>query len=233
MRTACRFVSTLAVLGLLFGVPVEAASRPPVQGTGGAVASDEKLATEAGLEILRLGGNAADAAVATALALVVVEPEAGNLGGGGLAVVKVGDDVTYLDFRETAPAAARRGTYLDSEGEPIPQASLVGALAAGVPGSPSGLYELHKRYGKLPWPQVVEPARRLAAEGFAVSQRLVNGLEYKKAVLARFEETAATWLRGGAPAAAGARMRVARLAGALAAYAEQGRGAVASGRRAV
>lgn len=232
MLKAHRLVLALTTLGWVLGVPLGAASRPPVQGTGGAVASDEKLATEAGLEVLARGGNAADAIVATALALVVVEPEAGNLGGGGLAVVKFGDEVTYLDFRETAPAAAHRATYLDEAGEPIPEASLVGPLAAGVPGSPSGLFELHERYGKLPWKEVVEPARALAAEGFAVSRRLAHGLAYKKEILARFEETAATWLPGGEPIAAGAHLRLPDLAATLKDYAERGPEAITRGPRA-
>ena len=232
MRTARRLVWTVTALALFFCAPSGAASRPPVQGTGGAVASDEKLATEAGLEILRQGGNAADAAVATALAMVVVGPEAGNLGGGGLAVVKMGNEVTYLDFRETAPAAAHRKTYLDSEGEPISGASLVGPLASGVPGSPTGLFELHKRYGKLPWSAVVEPARRLAAEGFPVSRRLHGGLDYKKEVLGRFEETAGTWLPGGQPLAAGSLLRLPKLAATLKDYAEHGPEAITTGDRA-
>ena len=185
MKTTRRVTVLAGSLLALLGAPLHAASRPPVTGTGGAVASDERLATEAGLEILRAGGNAADAAVATALALVVVGPEAGNLGGGGLAVVKFGAELTYLDFRETAPAAARRDTYLDDEGNPVPEASLVGPLAAGVPGSPTGLYELHERHGKLPWPRVVEPARLLAAEGFRVSRRLHTSLGEEADVLAR------------------------------------------------
>ncbi|MEM7355672.1 MAG: gamma-glutamyltransferase, partial [Acidobacteriota bacterium] len=212
--------------------PLGAASRPPAQGTGGAVASDELLATEVGLEILRQGGNAADAAVATALALVVVEPEAGNLGGGGLAVIKFGDEIAYLDFRETAPAAARRDTYLDEAAEPVPDASLVGPLAAGVPGSPSGLFALHERFGQLTWAAVVEPARRLAAEGFEVSRRLQKGLEAKREVLARFPETADVWLPGGEPLAAGTKLRLPELAATLKDYAAQGPAAITEGERA-
>src|ERR1043166_6331302 len=133
----------LVLLVILFMLPdpqvVQAASRPAPIGTGGAVASADNRATEAGLEMLRGGGNAVDAAVATALALAVVYPEAGNLGGGGFAVVKMGDDLASLDFREVAPAAARHDMYLDEKGEPVKDASLIGPLAAGVPGSPAGL----------------------------------------------------------------------------------------------
>ncbi|MCP3957551.1 MAG: gamma-glutamyltransferase [bacterium] len=233
MSTARRLAALLLLAAVLTpAAPLDAASRPPVTGTGGAVASDEKLATDAGLEILRAGGNAADAAVATALALVVVEPEAGNLGGGGLAVVKFGDEVAYLDFRETAPAAARRDTYLDKGGEPVPGASLVGPLAAGVPGSPAGLHALHQRYGKLSWRAVVEPARRLAADGFRVSRRLHAGLEEEIDVLRRFEETAKRWLPGGKPPAPGTLLKIPELAATLEDYARRGPRAITAGKRA-
>ena len=146
-----------------------AASFPAARGRGGAVASSDIAATEAGLSVLRRGGNAVDAAVTTALALAVVFPEAGNLGGGGFAVVRSGDTVATLDFRETAPLGARREMYLDAGGRSIPDASLIGPLASGVPGTPAGLFELHRRFGRLPWPEVVAPAVRLATQGFQVS----------------------------------------------------------------
>ena len=143
-----RRAAALLLLVLLLPAGVVTAAHPEaVRGTGGAVSSAALGATEAGLEILRAGGNAADAAVATALALAVVRPRAGNLGGGGFAVTRFGDEVKTLDFRETAPAEATRDMYLDEKGEPRPGASLIGPLAAGVPGSPAGLYELHKELG--------------------------------------------------------------------------------------
>ncbi len=212
----------------IFQLPLLAASRPPVRGTGGAVASDEVLATEAGLEILRQGGNAVDAAVATALALVVVEPQAGNLGGGGFAVVKLGDEVTFLDFREVAPAKAHRDLYVDENGELIPGASWIGPLASGVPGSPRGLHELHRRLGRLEWRKVVEPARKLAADGFVVSSRLEDALEEKRDVLQRFPETAAVWLPE-PRLEAGSTMKLPDLASTLARYAEIGPEAVTEG----
>src|SRR5947208_14121755 len=157
--------ASLLLLTLLLPLPARAAAVPAPVGTGGAVAAADPLAVEVGLAILRAGGNAVDAAVGTALTLAVVYPEAGNLGGGGFAVVKMGGTVTTLDFRETAPAAATRTMYLDAQGQPVENASLVGPLAAGVPGSPAGLWELHRKLGKLPWAQVVAPARQLAADG--------------------------------------------------------------------
>lgn len=191
--------------------------------------SGHPLATEAGLEVLAAGGNAVDGAVATALALAVVFPEAGNLGGGGFAVVKQGDEVTALDFRETAPAAATRDMYLDEQGEPVREKSLVGPLASGVPGSPTGLYELHRKLGKLPWKRVVAPAIRLAAEGFPVDDHLHQLLESKRDVLARFPETAAVWLPGGEPPRAGTLLKLPILARTLTAYAERGPDAITTG----
>ncbi|HEX4954340.1 MAG TPA: gamma-glutamyltransferase [Thermoanaerobaculia bacterium] len=220
MAGSRRILSCLLVFWAIW--PVQAASPPPLAGTGGAVVSDDPLATEVGLEILRRGGNAVDAAVATALALAVTYPEAGNLGGGGFAVVKWGAEVAALDFREVAPAAASERMYLDERGEPIPDASLIGPLAAGVPGSPAGLAELHRRYGSLPWREVVTPARRLASEGFAVRRQLTDQIERNRALLARFPESAATWLPGGQAPAPGSILRQPELGATLARWAESG-----------
>jgi gamma-glutamyltranspeptidase/glutathione hydrolase len=195
------------------------------------VASGHRQATAAGLAALRQGGNAVDAAVATALALAVVYPEAGNLGGGGFAVVRLGGKLAALDFRETAPAAARRDMYLDSRQRPIPEASKVGPLAAGVPGSPAGLWELHRALGKLAWAKVVAPAVSLARDGFEVDAHLHALLadERLRRLLARFPESAAVWLPGGQPLAAGTRLRLPGLAATLSAYAERGPAAITAG----
>ncbi len=209
--------------------PTFGASFPPIRGTGGAVASSEVASTEVGLETLRQGGNAVDAAVATALALVVVHPEAGNLGGGGFAVVKMGEDLTTLDFRETAPASATADMYLDQDGRPRNQASRVGPLAAGVPGSPVGLWELHHRFGSLPWPDVVAPAQRLAADGFLVTSRLHRSLTEQQANLAEFPESARVWLPAGKPPAVGTLFRQPTLAATLKRYAESGPAALTTG----
>src|SRR5947208_11531908 len=184
--------ASLLLLTLLLPLPARAAAVPAPVGTGGAVAAADPLAVEVGLATLRAGGNAADAAVATALALAVVYPEAGNLGGGGFAVLRMGGDFATLDFRETAPARARRDMYLDAQGQPVENASLVGPLAAGVPGSPAGLYALHQRYGRLPWAKVVAPARSLAADGFRVDAHLhaLLGLAETRKLLGRFPESA-------------------------------------------
>ena len=223
---------TLLVLTLIFiPLSLHAASTPAPLGTGGAVSSGDTRATKVGIEILRTGGNAADAAVATALALAVVYPEAGNLGGGGFAVIKRGDKLSTLDFREVAPAAATRDMYLDRKGEPIAEASQVGPLATGVPGSPTGLYELHRKLGRLPWKKVVEPARKLAAEGFRVDRHLneVLSRESYRNRLARFPESAKVWLPGGKPLEVGSIVRLPALAATLAAYAERGPEAITTG----
>jgi gamma-glutamyltranspeptidase/glutathione hydrolase len=203
----------------------------PVIGAGsrGAVASSDARATAAGIAMLEAGGNAIDAAVATAVALAVVFPEAGNLGGGGFAVVRKGDQVEALDFREIAPAAARPGMFLDAAGEPLPGASLYGPLAAGVPGSPTGYYELHRRFGKLSWKQVVAPAIRLARDGFEISTRTARTLAERRDLIARYPEGAARFLPGGLPLGAGVRLRLPELAATLAGYAEHGPDALVSG----
>ena len=193
------------------------------------MASAESASTAAGLEILRAGGNAVDAAVATALALAVVHPEAGNLGGGGFAVVRMDGRLASLDFREVAPAAASRDMYLDPEGRPLEGASIIGPLASGVPGSPVGLYELHRRFGVLPWSRIVTPARELAAEGFTVTSRLHRSLSEEKETLERFPETARVWLPEGRPPAVGSRMHLPALATTLEAYSEEGPRALTTG----
>jgi len=223
--------SLLPLLLVLLALPAWSASVPAPVGTGGAVASADPLATAVGLDILRAGGNAVDAAVATALALAVVYPEAGNLGGGGFAVLRIKGELAALDFRETAPAGARRDMYLDAAGKPLENASLVGPLAAGVPGSPAGLYELHRRYGKLPWARVVSPAQRLAAQGFRVSRHLYDTLsnEENRKLLLRFPETRGRWLPAGQPPAVGSLLRQPELAATLGRYAARGPEAITTG----
>ena len=217
------------------GLGVRRAEGVPAAAAGGArtgaVASGHVQATAAGLAVLRDGGNAVDAAVATALALAVVYPEAGNLGGGGFAVARMGGELTALDFRETAPAAARRDMYLDAGGRPRPGASQTGPLAAGVPGSPSGLYELHRALGKLSWGRVVAPAIALARDGFEVDAHLhaLLAAEPHRLLLQRFPESAAVWLPGGRALPAGTRLRLPELAATLARYAEQGPAAITEG----
>jgi len=224
-----RLAAAFALLLLLTASQLPAASAPAVRGSGGSVASSEAAATQVGLEVLRLGGNAVDAAVATALALAVVHPSAGNLGGGGFAVVRYDGEFASLDFREVGPAAARADMYLDESGEVMPYASIIGALAAGVPGTPHGLFELHRRYGQLAWTVVVTPAARLALDGFPVSRRLHEKLADRKDLLQRFSTTSEVWLPGGAPPPIGSTFSLPALGRTLAAYAELGPDAIVTG----
>lgn len=139
------------------------------------VVSAHPLATSAGLEILKKGGNAIDAMVAVHFALAVAYPRAGNLGGGGFMIYrdKTGETNT-LDFREKAPSSAHRDMYLDTQGEIIDSLSLTGHLASGVPGSVEGMYVAHQKYGKLPWSELLQPAINLAENGLKVTEREVE-----------------------------------------------------------
>lgn len=162
---------------LFFTAPaVSLAKSPPPAAVldAGAVASPDRYGAEAAREILKAGGNAVDAAVATAFALAVTYPEAGNLGGGGFMTLYVDGKPYFLDYRERAPAAARPDMYLDAKGEVAPNLSIVGNLAVGVPGTVRGLAEAHQRFGKLPWKRVLAPAIRYARKGFVVSPQLIE-----------------------------------------------------------
>ena len=144
-------------------------------GVNGAIASDDSVASEIGLAILRQGGNAIDAAVATAFALAVTYPEAGNLGGGGFMVIRTADGTTAaLDFREEAPAAATRDMFLNAEGNVDENQSLWSHRSSGVPGAVAGLHAAHARFGRLPWCDVLAPAIRVAREGFVVNSRFAS-----------------------------------------------------------
>jgi gamma-glutamyltranspeptidase/glutathione hydrolase len=187
----------------------------------GMVASNCPLATEAGVEILKAGGNAVDAAVAVGFALAVAYPEAGNLGGGGYAVVRTADGKSAaLDYREMAPAAASRDMYLGPDGNPT-DASLVGYRASGVPGSVAGMLELLGRYGTLDRQKVMAPAIRLARDGFDVDEAFRRSLERNAKLIARFDG-ASLFLPGGAPPAVGARLVQPDLAATLQRIADQG-----------
>ena len=158
----------------------------------GAVASADPIATEIGVNVLRQGGNAFDATVAVAFALAVVYPRAGNIGGGGFAVIRdsAHGDIRSLDFRETAPAAATPTMYLDQNGQVIPNLSRLGALAGGVPGTVAGLYELWRTFGTKPWDDLVTPAAALADTGFIMSDSLANELAQWQPSLSQFPATA-------------------------------------------
>ena len=149
----------------------------------GMIASAHAESSSAGIEILKMGGNAIDAAVATHFALAVVHPFAGNLGGGGFSVIRLKNGETFtLDFREKAPLKAHRDMYLDKDGNVIQGLSLKGHLASGVPGSVDGMVEMHKKFGKLSWEKVLAPAIRLAEKGVIQTEREALGLNNNAAV---------------------------------------------------
>src|SRR5438094_2143466 len=167
----------------LFATTATAASRDPVVARHAMVASTSEIASRVGVDVMKKGGNAVDAAVAVALALAVTWPAAGNIGGGGFMLIRKADGTSEaIDYRERAPLAATRDMYLDASGNVIKGASLVGYKAIGVPGTVAGLALAHKRYGKLPWREVVEPARKLAVNGFVVSEYLSRSLKGKQTV---------------------------------------------------
>jgi gamma-glutamyltranspeptidase/glutathione hydrolase len=224
---------------LVWGPPVDAAPAPAyrtdppenpvdaeVTGTGKTylVASEAELASKVGRDVLASGGNAVDAAVATAFALAVVHPTAGNLGGGGFAIVRTGPGKeAALDFRETAPAAATETMYLDAAGKPTLD-SLVGHRSAGVPGAVAGLWELHKKYGKKPWKDLVTPAIALATNGFTVDNFLAASIArpLTLAKLSKFPATKALWVSGAGPVGAGTVIKLPELAHTLERIAAKG-----------
>ncbi|MSR36821.1 MAG: gamma-glutamyltransferase [Gemmatimonadetes bacterium] len=186
------------------------------------VVTTDSIASQAGVDVLRAGGNAVDAAVAVMFALAVVNPEAGNLGGGGFMVARMADGTTAaLDFREKAPLAATRDMYLDERGD-VTDRSLVGHLAVGVPGSPMGMWEAHRRFGTRTWAELLEPAIALA-EGFPVRPRFLESLDAEMiGDLTRFPASAASFLVDGHAPEVGTTLRQPDLAETLRRISDQG-----------
>jgi gamma-glutamyltranspeptidase / glutathione hydrolase len=181
---------------------IGAAWREPVRAPHGMVASTERTASQIGVEVMKRGGNAVDAAVAVAFALAVIYPQAGNLGGGGFMMIRKSDGTaTAIDYRETAPKAATREMFVGPDGELIKgeNSSVLGYRAAGVPGTVAGLALALKKYGsgKLTWPELIEPARKLAADGFVVTRRMEKLLRDHQEILGPFAESRRIFLRDG------------------------------------
>jgi gamma-glutamyltranspeptidase/glutathione hydrolase len=192
-----------------------------VTGTTAMVASDAPIASRVGVDVLRAGGNAVDAAVAVGFALAVVYPEAGNLGGGGFTVVRMADGrVGAVDYREVAPLAATRDMFLDDSGR-VTRRSVVGPLASGVPGSVAGMVETHARFGTLSLAQVLAPAIRLADSGFVVDSLLASSLAKHAALIGEFDGKA-VFLPNGQPLARGSLLRQPALGATLRAIASGG-----------
>src|SRR5262245_36262502 len=202
---------------LLFGTSVlHAASATPASGENGMVVTAQALATRVGVDVLKQGGNAIDAAVAVGYALAVVYPAAGNLGGGGFVTLQLADGrTTFIDFRETAPLAATANMYLDKDGNVIPNLSTRGHLAVGVPGTVAGLEYLRVKYGTLPRAKLVEPALRLAQQGFVLQQGDVDLLREGTDDFRKDAPSAAIFLNQGQPFAAGQKLVQADLAHTL------------------
>ena len=203
MSFGTRLVATTIVLALFSTAlaaqtttPAPASSETPVRTSHAMVVTIQHDATDAGVTVLKQGGNAVDAAVAVGFALAVVYPAAGNIGGGGFMLIRDKHGKThFLDYREKAPAAASRDMYLDAQGNVVPGMSLVGYKASGVPGSVAGLAYAQKHYGKLTLAQDMTPAIKLATDGYILSDAEARALQSKN--LTRFPVSAKIFQRDG------------------------------------
>jgi gamma-glutamyltranspeptidase/glutathione hydrolase len=200
--TTILFLSLIAAIPRSVSVNTLAASREPVRARHGVVASTNEVASQVGVDIMKRGGNAVDAAIAVAFALAVTHPAAGNLGGGGFMMIRLKDGrSTAIDYREMAPALATRNIYLDKNGKVIEGegGSIEGYRAAGVPGTVRGMELALKKYGsgKLSWAQLIEPARKLAANGFSVTYNLARSLRGSREYLSKYPETKRIYLNNG------------------------------------
>ena len=198
MRNPRKWLMVLWITGVWTVQPPPAsASTQPVHAPHAMVVSIHELASRAGVEVMREGGNAIDAAVATGFALAVVHPPAGNIGGGGFMLVRLADGKAhFLDYRETAPAAATADMFLDAKGNVIEDSSLVGFKAIGVPGSVAGMVYAERKFGKLTLKQVMAPAIRLAREGYTLTWEEARDMQYDQH-LGQFAESRRVFQRGG------------------------------------
>ncbi|OWF79282.1 gamma-glutamyltransferase [Yersinia alsatica] len=214
----------LAILALLVSGTLHAASTPAVEAKNGMVVTSQYLASQVGTDILKMGGNAVDAAVAVGYAQAVVNPCCGNIGGGGFMTIHLADGTdTFINFRETAPAAASADMYLDKEGKVTKDASLYGYLAAGVPGTVLGMDSAQQKYGKLTRQQVMAPAIKLAREGFILTRADTDILDTTVKRFRQDPESARIFLRpNGEALQPGDRLIQADLAETLTAISEKG-----------
>lgn len=211
------FMRWVAIAALLAGGTFSAVANPPVappvsygveedvfhpvRATQGMVASVDAMATQVGVDILKQGGNAVDAAVAVGYALAVTHPQAGNLGGGGFMLLRTKDgNTTAIDFREMAPAGATRDMFLDDQGNADAKKSLTSHLASGTPGTVAGFSLALEKYGTMPLNKVVRPAMKLAEEGFVVNDALADDLKtYGSEVIPNHENSKAIFWKDGEP----------------------------------
>ena len=224
--TRDRLRTVAFVLGLapfVTALGTRAASVAPVAAEHGMVVSAQHLATKVGVDVLKRGGSAIDAAVAVGYALAVVYPAAGNLGGGGFMTIQLADGRrTFLDFREKAPLGASRDMYLGPDGNVIKGLSLVGHLAVGVPGTVSGLETARERHGTMSRADLIAPSIALAEEGFTLAQGDVDMFTGANAELRKDPASAAIFLDAGQPFQPGGKLIQKDLAGTLRAISERG-----------
>jgi gamma-glutamyltranspeptidase/glutathione hydrolase len=194
-----------------------------VRGAHGMVTTDEELASRAGVEILQKGGNAVDATVATAFALAVVEPAAGNIGGGGFLLIRMADGrSSFLDYREVAPGKATRDMYIRPDGKLDKEASVIGYKSVAVPGTVAGLELALKNYGTMKLADVMAPAIRLAENGYPVSAKLAHEFQEEKSDLQKFSVSSRIFLKNGEMYKAGEMLRQPELAATLRRIAKNG-----------
>ena len=207
MPSICRFTTLplLVFLAFFTAQPTFAAFLQPLTTKRGMVVSAHPLASQAGLDILKSGGNAVDAAVATTFAISVVEPFSAGIGGGGFLLLHQANNsqMKALDFRERAPLKATKNMYLDAQGKVRPNLSIDGYLSVGVPGTVAGLYQVHRQYGKLPWAKLVAPSIKYAQEGFVVTERFVGAVESRKKQILSNQAARQVFTRNGTMYAAG------------------------------
>ncbi len=221
MKKLTYFVLVLLILLFNFS---ESASRRPVKALNGMVVSSDSLATQVGVEILKKGGNAVDAAVAVGFALAVTYPQAGNIGGGGFMVIRMANGETItIDFREKAPMRASEGMFLDENGNFVPEKSQIGHLSVGVPGSVAGLLLALEKYGTMSRKKVLEPAIKLAEKGFIVNEGLANAFKNAFEHFKKFPSTMRYFSKDGQPYKAGDRLVQKDLAKVLKLIRDKGR----------
>ena len=190
------FVATLGTILLLGSLSLDAATSHPVRGKNGVVATSSAIASEVGVEILKQGGNAVDAAIATAFTMAVTWPGAGNIGGGGFLIYHGADgEATAFDFREKAPLASARTMYLDKEGKVRDNSNHDGLLAVGVPGTVAGMELAHQRFGTLPWEELLQPAIDLARDGTPISWYLHDSFKRLKPWWDKYPSSAKIFLK--------------------------------------
>jgi gamma-glutamyltranspeptidase / glutathione hydrolase len=214
MKPVLRRFVAVSIIAVIHAPIARSQTVPLDRANQGMVTSAHPLASEVGLKILQQGGNAIDAAVATTLAISVVEPFSAGIGGGGFMMFYQAqkNEMKALDFRERAPLKATQNMYLDAQGKVRPNSSINGYLAVGTPGTIAGLYQAHQQYGKLPWTVVVAPSVNLAQGGFPVSQRFIEATESRKFQNA---ETQKIFTRNGKPYRPGEILRQTELAATL------------------